>query len=366
MDQAAEGYMADCCLTAGTEDWLSQFISRHIADAARRQKAITILTAPTIPSYTNEEEIALQRLARKIRGQWRTFPDFFRFLQRTPRFWKALKRHARLYYWVENNYYAKVLTERYFASKLFRLVRQPFMGDLATVLKKNRIEKNKLLHRLHNPWLSHVVYFSEQMTHMQDYRKMCLIRFSHFLRLIFSEMGKRVGLDLNEMYSVVEPEVAKVFLDRNFDPQELRSRRLRTFVYGTRRGYVLYHGRTVSRFVHEKDFEPRNSAADLIAGVAASPGIARGVVRLVRNAHQPGPFNKGDILVTNNTTPEFVPLMKKAAAIITDQGGITTHAAIVSRELGIPCVIGTMIATRVLKTGDRVEVDATKGIVKKI
>lgn len=74
----------------------------------------------------------------------------------------------------------------------------------------------------------------------------------------------------------------------------------------------------------------------------------------------------GDILVSIATDPDIVPAMKKAAAIVTEQGGVTSHAAIVSRELNIPCVIGTKIATRVLKDGDRVEVDANKGIVKKI
>lgn len=64
------------------------------------------------------------------------------------------------------------------------------------------------------------------------------------------------------------------------------------------------------------------------------------------------------------TTPDFVPAMKKAAAVITDEGGITCHAAIMSRELGIPCVIGTKIATKVLRDGDLVEVDAEKGVVR--
>jgi len=74
----------------------------------------------------------------------------------------------------------------------------------------------------------------------------------------------------------------------------------------------------------------------------------------------------GDILVSHMTDPEIVVAMKKAGAIITDMGGITCHAAIVSRELGIPCVIGTKIATKVFKDGDEVEVDATKGVVRKL
>ena len=75
-------------------------------------------------------------------------------------------------------------------------------------------------------------------------------------------------------------------------------------------------------------------------------------------------FQDGDILVTGMTRPEFVPLMKKASAIITDEGGLTCHAAIISRELNIPCIIGTKIATQVLQDGDMVEVDADKGIIR--
>ncbi|MFA4999968.1 MAG: PEP-utilizing enzyme [Patescibacteria group bacterium] len=77
-------------------------------------------------------------------------------------------------------------------------------------------------------------------------------------------------------------------------------------------------------------------------------------------------INKGDILVTSMTRPEFLPLMQKAIAFITDEGGITCHAAIVAREMNKPCIIGTRIATKVLKDGDLVEVNADKGIVKKL
>ena len=74
-------------------------------------------------------------------------------------------------------------------------------------------------------------------------------------------------------------------------------------------------------------------------------------------------FEQGDILVASMTRPELVPAMKKAAAVITDEGGITCHAAIVSRELGIPCIIGTKIATKVLNDGDLVEIKGTHGLI---
>ena len=75
-------------------------------------------------------------------------------------------------------------------------------------------------------------------------------------------------------------------------------------------------------------------------------------------------MNNGDILVAPMTSPDFIVAMRQASAIITDEGGMTSHAAIVSRELGINCIVGTKIATKVLKDGDLVEVDADQGTVK--
>ena len=83
------------------------------------------------------------------------------------------------------------------------------------------------------------------------------------------------------------------------------------------------------------------------------------------NSNDIGKMKQGDILVAPATNPDVVPAMKKAAAIVTDAGGVTSHAAIISRELGVPCLIGTKISTKVLKDGDYVEVDAeTNGVVK--
>ena len=101
-----------------------------------------------------------------------------------------------------------------------------------------------------------------------------------------------------------------------------------------------------------------------IKGQIAYPGIVRGRVKIIHSKEMFGKFNIGEILVTSMTTPDFVPLLKKSSAFVTDEGGITCHAAIISRELRIPCVIGTKIATKLLKDGDLIEVDANNGRVK--
>jgi len=103
-----------------------------------------------------------------------------------------------------------------------------------------------------------------------------------------------------------------------------------------------------------------------IRGQCGSKGAARGSARIIFGKGEFVKMCSGDVLITSMTTPDFVPLMQKACAIVTDIGGLLCHAVIMSRELGKPCVIGTKIATQVFKDGDMVEVDADKGVVRRI
>lgn len=111
----------------------------------------------------------------------------------------------------------------------------------------------------------------------------------------------------------------------------------------------------------EIDFDSMKKLKLLIKGDMASPGVAHGKVRIVRSAKEIGVVSQGDVLVTEMTTPDFVPAMKKAVAIVTDKGGQTSHAAIVSRELGVPAVVGTVMATKTLKNGQLVTVSGQTG-----
>jgi phosphoenolpyruvate synthase/pyruvate phosphate dikinase len=103
-----------------------------------------------------------------------------------------------------------------------------------------------------------------------------------------------------------------------------------------------------------------------LKGTTASRGLARGPVTIVITQDDQKKMKPGDILVSTMTTPRLMTAVHRAAAIVTDEGGLTAHAAIVARELGIPCIVGTKIATQVLKDGDLVEVDATAGVVHKL
>ncbi|MFA6214115.1 MAG: phosphoenolpyruvate synthase [Candidatus Micrarchaeia archaeon] len=101
----------------------------------------------------------------------------------------------------------------------------------------------------------------------------------------------------------------------------------------------------------------------ILRGLGAAPGVGKGIVKVLSGPKEMGKVEKGDVLVTDMTTPDFVPAMKRASAIVTNSGGMTCHAAIVSREMGIPCIVGTKNGTTVLHEGQMVTVDASRGMV---
>jgi pyruvate,water dikinase len=103
-----------------------------------------------------------------------------------------------------------------------------------------------------------------------------------------------------------------------------------------------------------------------VSGMVANKGIVRGKARITMSAKEAANIQKGEILITSMTTPDFITAMKRAAAVVTNEGGVLCHAAIVSRELGVPCIVGTRIATKVFKTGDLIEVDGNLGVVRKV
>lgn len=147
--------------------------------------------------------------------------------------------------------------------------------------------------------------------------------------------------------------------------EELKQRK-RGFIYYREK---IYTGISIKRFSKIKNIEivkseTRKRQIRFISGTIAMCGLAKGTAKIIFENRQLKKIKKGNILIAPMTTPDFLPAMKWAKAFVTDEGGITCHAAITARELKKPCIIGTKIATKVLKDGDLIEVDANKGIVK--
>ena len=167
-----------------------------------------------------------------------------------------------------------------------------------------------------------------------------------------------------QMKYIAGPEMKNY---KKFGVDEL-NRRFKFSIMHCRNGKIrIYTGQRARAFLKKQTFEKiKISQSGALKGTAAFVGKVRGKVKIINLPEDMSKIEKGDIMVSHTTFPSLVPAMKKASAIVTDDGGITCHAAIVARELKIPCVVGTKIATKVLRDGDLVEVDAERGIVKKI
>ncbi|MBF8250278.1 MAG: PEP-utilizers protein [Candidatus Levybacteria bacterium] len=167
--------------------------------------------------------------------------------------------------------------------------------------------------------------------------------------------------DLGELSSVIS---TSEIMSEEIPPKEELERRYRGYFFGNNKLFV-----DLSKKQVEKKFDVKFKVEELritrkLIGRIAQKGIARGWVRRVMGHKQINQLKIGEIMVSPMTIPDFLPAMKKAAAIVTDEGGVVCHAAIVARELKKPCIVGTKFATQILKDGDLVEVDANKGIIR--
>ncbi len=184
---------------------------------------------------------------------------------------------------------------------------------------------------------------------------------------LFRDLGKKLGFkDYKDTFYLIPPEILNL-LKQNL-PANLQ------LIKERKTGYVMvsdilstriYSGGAVSKFKERVNVKEKiEGKFDRISGQIAYSGKVSGKVRVISSKADLLKVEDGEIIVTEMTTPDFVPALKKAKGIVTNEGGVTCHAAIIARELKKPCIIGTRIATQVLKNGDEVEVDAKNGIVK--
>jgi len=160
---------------------------------------------------------------------------------------------------------------------------------------------------------------------------------------------------------IVLANLANKLQEHYYFPQDIEWAKEGKNLYITQTRPVTTIGRTARSRKEDQGF--KTSETPILQGAAASPGIGSGTVRILRSPKEIGKVKEGDVLVAPMTSPDYVPAMKRAVAIVTNEGGLTSHAAIVSRELGVPCVVGTKEATTKLSDGDKITVDGTKGVV---
>ncbi len=189
----------------------------------------------------------------------------------------------------------------------------------------------------------------------------------HHLIKLWLEIAKRLHLSWNELFSLRAKEIIQALQNESTYPnlKQIAAERYKdhAFILEEKDVHILV-GKALKKYRNTQE-EEQEILANIrkIKGQVASSGVASGKIHILFTDEDVTSFKRGEILVSVATNPIFMPAMEKAIAIITDEGGLLSHAAVVSRELHVPCIVGTKVATRILKDNDLVEVDATKGII---
>jgi phosphoenolpyruvate synthase/pyruvate phosphate dikinase len=188
------------------------------------------------------------------------------------------------------------------------------------------------------------------------------------LKFIDEELGRRAGLTALQSKYVLAGEFKKYLGVKPEELKKIAKGRMKDFLLTVEigKGTKMQVGEAAVKEFKKIKFAGSDIWTNIrkIKGMPVQAGKASGTVKIINTVKDLGKMKKGDILVSQATSPDLISAMKKSAAIITNEGGITCHAAIVSHELGIPCVVGTKIATQVLREGMMVEVDANWGVIK--
>lgn len=284
---------------------------------------------------------------------------------------EKLERHAQKYCWLQYEQEGDPLTKEYFKQEIKRILEEGIdPGEALKEKKENRKEKleekKELQEELGLPeediyWF----HLAADIMYLKVYMREVKVRAYCTGHWLMEEIAERLKLNKVEVRHLLPEELKQALKTGNTDKKLLRKRINHSVAYCHKGDIKLYTGQKAVEW-SAKIEEDEAEDTGVLRGQCASPGRAEGTAKLVLHPRDMDKFEKGDILVAYMTDPGVVPAMKKAAAIVTDVGGITCHAAIVSRELGIPCVVGTKHATKLLEDGEEIVVDADKGEVRKV
>lgn len=211
---------------------------------------------------------------------------------------------------------------------------------------------------------------AREFTYLKGLRMEVLFGLCAAWSKVIEEASARLEINKKILYyASVDELVAALSGQQSLNKEILKERsKFCVWVADTENTQKILAGKEAKEFLKTLKFkeDKKIDKVLVIHGTVASMGYAKGKVKIVNKVSEINKIEEGDILVSVATHPGLLPAMKKASAFVTDAGGITSHAAIVAREMGKPCIIGTKIATRVLKDGDLIEADTKKGNIKKI
>jgi len=320
-----------------TDIKIKQELSKYIKDPKELNKNFTLLTSPVKKSFVNEAEELLAKIA-KTKDE------------------RLIEKYLKEFGWIRNSYAGK----QYITKDDVLKEIDSFKGKKPTDFNKIINEKQALIKELNLPKNIVIkIKATEFMVSWQDERKKEILIAIDYLDRLLMELSKKWNMNIQLLRYAKLDEINEDLKNKKNTLAEREKGSI--YVYFPKKTVILT-GKEYKDALKQLEKGYKSEVKEL-SGMTASAGTATGPVKVCITINDLSKVKQGDILVASMTRPEFVPSMKKAAAVITDEGGITCHAAIVSRELGIPCIIGTKIATKVLKDNDLVQVKGNHGLI---
>ncbi|MBU0648803.1 hypothetical protein KJ969_01700 [Patescibacteria group bacterium] len=362
--------------------YLLEYLAKKIKKSNVKESVGDIfssLTTPSTESYAQKEYQDLLKICLEIRKDKKSHDLFtrneLRIVEQEISEYKnlndLLNRHVLNYGWLSYQYEGPGWKKDYFIDIISSILRQKInikkaLADEENKTMKIKEEQARLVSEL-NIDLAHqkLLETAKGMVYTKGARKDSMFYGYYCQDFMNREIARRKYLSIGQVRNIYFWELKDILL-KNKDMSDELNQRLNYHIYLCQKNNArVYSGEKARAFMNSIKLVEESIDKDIreLLGTCAAPGKARGVAHMVNTAEEMRDFKEHNILVSIATSPDLMPAIKKSVAIVTDVGGMTCHAAIVSRELGIPCVIGTKHATKVLKNGDLVEVDATHGRV---
>lgn len=365
IDQARYSAFIEC-VDPFTEDELPRILKKElpkISDPERSQIAI-IMSSPLKLSFMEAERILFLKSCLEIMKDERKLELRTRNL-------------AQRYFWIATHY-GKAVTKKAedFKKEILGLIKKKSSQEIEKELKRLqgkikriRLEKRKILkkYRLSKELIA-IFKLINEIGAWIDKRKGYAMQATYLIYQLMDRLEKKLRAPARLLCYTTYHELFKwIQDDKNAVNPSVLSQRRKFSVYfvkliGPGKSRAEFIVGRPAKIIYDNIFKMKNLKEFKGTSVFSTGKIIRGRASLILNTTTDR-FKDGDILVTTMTRPDFLPLMRRAKAIITDEGGLTCHAAIIARELKIPCVIGTKIATKVLKDGDYIDVNASLGII---
>ena len=235
------------------------------------------------------------------------------------------------------------------------------LKEIEQRFKSELVERESVLSNLRGEE-NFVADMAALSTHLKDYYKFMSNKLIYTFENVFIEISRRTNIDVNLIKCLDDLEIAKLLKKEVLDFEVVKLRDHHNTMVALNGDFSTYIGEETEKFT--KKYLVLDSTSSEYKGRVASKGYVKGRARIVKSSNDFHKIIDGDILIVGNTTPDYVPILRRVIGIVAEEGGITAHVSVISREFNIPAVVGIPRISEIIKDNDMVEVDADKGIVR--